>query len=239
MLRLGCRGVASALFHIAIGLLLGLALLGDDVDGKALAVIAVAAFLPDIDTVLAVWFPGAHRAYLHNVFVVLMPAAVLLGLRWTGRMETLKQRWPDAERVLWVAVLVMAVAGVGIDMTDSGVNLFYPMHDQFYHVSGSVQYSTQTGMQHTLFDLEQARMGSTRERYYVSAVDTGPGPEPAGVERILILFGSGTQFLVSMVTFLVVCYRMHCREVRLRYRRSIMDVFPTVPLSYKTDSQRP
>lgn len=225
----------SSLFHVAVGVLLGIAVLGDDADRKAVAVIAFAAFFPDVDTLLPIWFDGAHRAYLHNVFVFLVPATLLLVVRGARVHTRLTRWWPNGERVLWTAVMVLAVAGVGLDMTDSGVNLFYPVHDQFYYVSGTVMYSNQDGFRQTVFDPEKTRLGSTKERYYVSAVDTGPGPDPHGVERILLLFGSGTQLLISLTAFAIAGYRLNRRRF-VRLSPTFRELVPQDALGFDTST---
>lgn len=197
----------SALFHAAIGLFIGLSILGDELDNRAIAVILFAAILPDVDTIFALWFPGAHRAYLHNVFVFLVPAALLVALHWTPVMPWARKQWPAVERVLWTAIIVIAVAGIGLDMFGSGVNLLYPMEDQFYHFSGNVMYSSQEGMTQTLFDVNRARVGSTETVYYASGIDPQPGPDSGSVERTFPVFGNGIQLLLSLTAFVIVIYR--------------------------------
>lgn len=222
----------SALFHGAIGILIGLAILGDALDGRTLAIIAFAALLPDIDALLAFWFPGAHRVYLHNVFVFLVPAALLLAVRRTGSLERLKTRWPDVERVLWTAVIVVAVAGIGLDAVASGVNLFYPVHDQFYQVEGSVVYSSHAGVEQTVMGVDAKRVGTTDEVYYASGVPPVSGTNAGEVWRVP-LFGNTLQLLLSITVFLIVGYRMRHQRDGIQMVR----YFPITPIR-QTAEQR-
>lgn len=216
----------SALFHIAIGLLIGLAVLGDDMDARALAIIAFAALLPDIDALLAFKFSGAHRVYLHNVFVFLVPAALLLAARRAGYMRRVTTRWPDAERVLWTAVVVVAVAGVGLDAVASGANLLYPVHDQFYQVQGTVSYSPQHGFEQTVTDVDRARIGSSAEIYYPNGVELAPGRDPRQMTWRVPLFGNTLQLLLSLTVFGIVGYRLRHRRGGIRMVR----YFPVTPI---------
>lgn len=226
----------STLFHIAVGILIGFALLGDRVDRNVVAVIAFAAALPDLDSFLSLWYPGAHRAYLHNVFVFLVPAAVLFMVSVSRARSVIKEHWEDGIRVLWVAVLVIAVAGVGLDLFGSGVNLFYPVNDQFYHFSGNVMYSNQDGFQQTLFDMESARIGDSKNLYYVTGLDPAPGPDPAGSERVFMFFGNGIQLLLSVTALIAVGYRLRQRRF-FRIDQSFSDLVPRQTLRFGTVSQ--
>jgi membrane-bound metal-dependent hydrolase YbcI (DUF457 family) len=215
----------SALFHAAIGILIGMAMLGDALDTKALAIIAFAGLLPDVDLLLAVWFPGAHRVYLHNIFVVLFPAALLLVGRRTGHMAWLKTRWPDVETVLWTAILVVGVAGIGIDAVATGVNPLYPVHDQFYRVQGQVIYSSDRSVQETVTDIRAERIGSTRDVYYASGVPPVSDGTAQQSWRIP-LFGNTLQLLLSLTVFLIIGYRLQHRRDGLRIAR----YFPVTPI---------
>lgn len=202
----------STLFHVAVGLLIGAAILGDTFDRRALVAVAVAAMLPDLDSFLALWFPGAHRAYLHNVFVFLLPAAALLLLHRSAMMDRARQWWPGVGQVLWTCVIVIAVAGIGLDALGSGVNLFFPVQDQYYHVTGNVMYSSQDGFRQTLLDVDRARIGSSETMYYATAIDTAPGPDPQHAERTVPVFENGLQVLMSLTAFAVVGYRIRRRR---------------------------
>lgn len=215
----------TSLFHVAIGLLIGIAILGDEWDKRALSAITVVVLLPDLDSVLSLWFPGAHRSYLHNVFVFLVPAAALLTLQGFGRLKRFQGRWPNAIKVCWVALLTLAVAGIGLDAVASGVNLFFPVHDQYYQLQGNVMYSSQHGLKQTLTDVERTKLGSTQTVYYASGIDPVPGPEPQRVERTFPIFENTLQLMLSLTVFGIVGYRMQRRKGLQMHR-----FFPVTPV---------
>lgn len=199
----------STLFHAAVGGLLAAALLSDEFDRRALAVVAVAIAIPELDTFLGLWIQGAHRAYLNNVFVVLAAAILVhydLSVRRRSWLRT--NVGPDAGRIAWVGVLVLAVAGIGIDLFYNGVNLFFPVVDQFYSFSGEVLLSDQRGVVQTMVDVEQSARGTTETVHYRTGVDPTAGPDPEDVERVFPLAGSGIQFLLTVTGFAVVGYRL-------------------------------
>lgn len=215
----------SSLFHAALGALIGIAILEEDFDRWALIAILTAAILPDIDSFLAIWFPGAHRVVLHNIFVVAVPALLGYYLFRVRDSSFLERHWGAAgERVFWTAVLVVAAAGIAPDMFRSGVNLFYPMHDQFYRFTGNVLLSTQHGVVQTLFNVSDAAIGTTQELYYSTGVESGKqlaadsggsgGDASTPQDRRFPVFGNGMQLLLSILSFGIVAYQMHRHKSR-------------------------
>jgi hypothetical protein len=128
----------------------------------------------------------------------------------------------------WVAVVVYAFAGIGLDLfTRFGANPFYPLHDQFYAVSGRLQYSTTVGWEQTFVELnlgaesgatsgsggdaggggtrtvEAGQRGSTAEVHVNSGIDPTRGAEPENVERIFPVAQSGWQLLLVLTSAVV------------------------------------
>ncbi len=199
----------STLFHAAIGGLVAAALLHDEFDHRAVAVVALATVIPELDTFLGLWIPGAHRTYTNNVFVPLAFAAVVHYDVSVRPRSSLRERWGTGmPRIAWVGVLVLAVAGIGIDLFYNGVNLFFPVVDQFYSFSGEVLVSNQRGLVQTMIDVQESAKGTTETVHYRTGVDPTAGAEPKNVERIFPLSGSGIQFLLTVTGFCVVAYRL-------------------------------
>jgi hypothetical protein len=199
----------STLFHASVGGLLAAALLGDDFDRRAALVVAAAVVVPELDAFLGLWIPGAHRTYTNNVFLPLALAAfVYYDTAIRGRSLLVERFGADAPRLAWVGIVVLSVAGIGIDLFYNGVNLFFPVVDRFYSFDGSVLLSNQRGLVQTIFDAQEASKGTTRTLHYSTAVDPSPGREPANVERVVPLASSGTQFLLTVTGFAVVAYRL-------------------------------
>lgn len=145
----------STVVHAGFALLLAAALLRDDYDRRALAVLLVVVVVPEADSLLGLVMPGAHRTVGHNV---VFPAVAALALYVDTRVrerswlrERLSDRWVA---VAWVALFVHAFAHVGMDWTHlDGVNAFWPLRDRFFQLDGEAFYSTADGFVQTFVDV--------------------------------------------------------------------------------------
>ena len=191
----------STLVHLAVGGLLAAALLRESAFGpRAVGVVLLATALPDFDSFLSTVVAGAHRSLGHNV---LLPAAALLALVVDTRVREeswLRRRFgATAPGVAWVALAGFAVAGVGLDYVANGVNLLWPVHDQFYTLNGRAGLSNRRGFFQTFVDLapaEPVEPATTETRHYATGVDPSPGEEPADAERVFPLVWAGWQLLL-------------------------------------------
>lgn len=199
--------VPSTIVHVAFAGLLGAALLADEFDWRAaLVVLGVAAF-PDLDAVVGLWIPGGHRAVLHTLVVPTVAGAALLYDTVVRDRSLIRSRWGAyGRRVAWVSLLVLVVAGIGLDLFTNGVNLLYPFHDQFYRLSGKLVVSNQHGVVQTVF--EDVRVGTTDSVHYTTGIDPNRGPDSKTAERTFRLASSGVELLVGATSFLVVAYRV-------------------------------
>jgi membrane-bound metal-dependent hydrolase YbcI (DUF457 family) len=200
----------STLVHLAVGGLVAAGLLGAAFDRRALALCLCAAAVPDVDTFLGLWVRGGHRAILHTF---LFPAAlgVLLFVaerRWNSVSGRYRAR---GVTVAWVALGALTLGGIGPDLFTNGVNALWPVHDQFYRLSGQALFSNQRGFVQTFVELGEGgstALGSTEEIHYRTGVDAAAGPDPENVERIFPLVMSGTQLLLVLSSVLVVGSRL-------------------------------
>lgn len=196
----------STLVHLALGALLAAGLLGEEFDGRALGLVLLATAVPDLDTFIGIWLPGTHRALLHTLLVPLVLAAlVAVDTRVRARPWLAS---PRAVRLAWVGVAAYALAGVGPDLFTNGVNVFYPLYDQFVSLSGRVWLTDQRGLVQTLWEAEQSTRGTTKTVHYSTGVDTAPGPDPADTERIFPLVDSGFQLLIVVSAAVVTAGRL-------------------------------
>jgi len=193
--------VPSTLVHVAVGGLVGAALLGDRFTPKAIAVVLVATAIPDLDTFLAPVIAGGHRSALHTL---LLPALLGAGVYADARLDTsrLRERWgPNAPYVAGVAVVAGVLAG-GIlpDLVTNGVNAFWPLHDQFYRVNGKLHLSTTEGVVQTFVDLspaEPAQPSTTENTRYSTGSDPTPWKDDDGpVERVFPVVSAGWQLML-------------------------------------------
>lgn len=198
----------STLVHMAVGALLGAAMLDEKLDKWALIAIVLAAMLPDLDAFISIFVPGMHRTLFHNLF---FPVILFAPIYWDQKRKHsfLRRHWGQhAKHVMLACFVALTVAGIGLDVVGSGVNLFYPVQDQYYHVTGVLAYDAQRGLQNTLLDFGSAERGSTADIDYGSVKDTR--------SRIPV-FGNGMQLLFSIAAFLIVGYRLkRAGELELR-----------------------
>ncbi len=185
--------------HVAVAGLLATSLLAEHFDGRAALVVMAAAAVPDLDTLVGWWVPGGHRAVLHTL---LFPAA--LGVLLFVGESRLRARWGEyGTRVAWVSLCSLLVAGIGLDFFSNGVNLLYPVHDQFYSVSGEIAISNEEGLVQSLLEAK----GSTETTHYSTGFDLAPGADPAGEERTFPIVRSGRGLLLGVTSIAVVGFR--------------------------------
>jgi len=207
--------VPSTVVHVAFAGLLGTALLADAFDTRAILVVMGSNALLDLDTLIGIVVPGTHRAALHNVWIVLVPAAVLL---WDGaiREESLvRKRWGDAApRVAWVTLAALLFAHVLFDAFFNGVNLFWPLHDRFYDLSGTLLVTDQRGLVQTFVELdagdvaETTARGTTENTHYRTGFDPTREEPATGVERIFPIAATGERFVLTVAGFAAVLVRV-------------------------------
>lgn len=205
----------STVVHVAFAGLLGVALLGDEFDTRAIALVMGCSALLDLDTLIGVVVPGTHRAALHNVWLVLVPAAVLL---WDGaiREESIvRKRWGEsAPRIAWVTLAALLFAHILFDAFFNGVNLFWPLHDRFYDLSGSLLVTDQRGLVQTFVELdpggvaEATARGTTENTHYRTGFDPTRDEPATGVERIFPIAATGERFVLTVAGLTAVLVRI-------------------------------
>ncbi|WP_336133381.1 metal-dependent hydrolase [Natronomonas amylolytica] len=192
------------LVNVAVGVLIGVSLLGAAFDRRSLAVVAVAAALPDFDAVLSLLVHGTTNAALHSAFVPLAAAGLLY---WdTERRE---ESWLRARygwygvRVAWVAVAAYAVAGIGLDLFNiESVAVLYPLSNDYYAIVGKFVLSTQEGVVQTYVEfgnsvLSVRTVGTTESRHIATWVNPTAGTSnPPGAERTVRIVDSAWQLVV-------------------------------------------
>jgi hypothetical protein len=205
----------STVFHVALAGLVAAALLGDAFDARAVAVVTGATAFIDLDVFLGWYVIGTHRAAFHTL---LLPAGAAALVYYDTRVRAdslLLSRWGTyGSRVAWATVAAVTFAGIGPDLTFNGVNLFYPLHDQFYAFDGELYYSTDRGIVQTFVDFEESARGTTRETQFYTGVDPEPGSAGADAggetspERIFPVVANGDQLIVVLTGIVAVAARL-------------------------------
>ncbi|MFC7167785.1 metal-dependent hydrolase [Halospeciosus flavus] len=197
----------SELVHLAFAGYLAAALLGPAFSTRTVAVVLAAAAIPDVDSVLAIWLPGTHRALLHTLLLPLVLGVLLAAdLR---REDSVVRPLFDGHglRVAAVALGALTLGGIAPDLFTNGVNLFYPFHDRFYTLNGDLSLSTTRGVVQTFVEFHEGggrtAGGTTESTFYYTGIDTDRGADPRNAERVFPLVSSGMQLLVVATSALV------------------------------------
>lgn len=196
--------------HAALGVILAAAALGAAFDRRAAVVALLAGAAPDLDALLGLLaVPGGlpvpestHGAVLHTLFIPGIAAAVLyVDARRDRRL--IDRLGPDGVRLAWVAVVVYAVAGIGLDLLNvATANPFWPVRDMFYAFVGGILFTNQEFFVQTYVQFGKhgyavyvGQQGGTAEFFVPSPLNPVRGPN-GNSERIVDIVESGWQLLV-------------------------------------------
>jgi len=172
----------STLVHVAFGAIIVTALLRSSWGWKPVFLLLFVVAAADLDTFSGMFIDGGHRSVGHTLLLPAGAAALLLvdtrlreRLPYLDHESWLARRYgPAGVEVAWVGVAAYLFAAIGLDFVMSGqfggVNLLYPLHDQFYRLDGRAFYSTTDGFVQTFveFTTEQTSDGGTQ-----NTVDAG------------------------------------------------------------------
>ncbi len=193
------------LINIAVGVLIGVALLGAAFNRRSLAIVALAAAVPDADAAVSLLIPGTTNALLHSIFIPLLAAGFIYYDTVVRDDSWLRARWGrDGVRVAWVALAAYAVAGIGLDLfSPEAVAVFYPFSGRYYAIEGRFVLSTQSGVVQTYIEFADGWFvvdspGTTATHHVDSWVN------PAGEERRLRLIETGWQAVIVMTAIAAV-----------------------------------
>ncbi len=195
----------SLVVHYAFVGLLAATVLGAAFDKRSLALSLVVVTVPDIDAFIGLVSSVGHRAATTNLVIPALAGVLIAVDLYAREASAIRQRWGAyGVRVAWFCVVVYAVGHVLMDAITGGANLFWPLHDQFYQVSGRLELSSQRGVVQTFVDLSGSEsgataMGDSSEIQMSTGVDPNPGAEGSSdepVDRVFPIVRSGWQLFV-------------------------------------------
>jgi membrane-bound metal-dependent hydrolase YbcI (DUF457 family) len=202
----------STLVHVALGGLVGAALLTSEFDVRAVVVVVAVTAFPDVDALAGLVLPGAHRSLFHSFLLPAVVCGLLLAdtLRANSLLRT--RYGTRGVRLAWVSLAAMVFGGILPDLFTNGVNAFYPAVDAFYTVDGKLLLSDQRGLVQTFVEVQPLAQAeprpTTRTLHYSTPVDPSPGSEPENVERVAPVFQAGWELMLVLVSGLVVAFRL-------------------------------
>lgn len=211
----------SLIPHAGLAVLLAIGLLGQFYSKKFLVVVLVVLAVPELDTVLGLVIDGAHRTLLHTLVLPGLFAIILAWDSTRGNAWLRKRFGAFGVRLAWVALLVHVLAHVLLDWTHlEGINLLWPLHDQFFKLEGELYLSSSDGLVQTFVEIspdpETGRQsidagggGSRTETQVANPVQPGLNSEPDPVDRRFLLVNQGWQlYLVLTGLFAVVAKKL-------------------------------
>ncbi len=210
----------SSVVHVAFAFLLAVGLLGRFYDRRALAVVFAIVLFPELDTALGWFMAGAHRTVLHTM---VFPAVAAVALYWDSTRDGswIRDRWgARGVRIAWVGLFVHTFAHVALDWAHlEGINVLWPLHDQFFNLDGEFAFSTTEGFVQTFVDISEdpetgqgvidAGQGGTRaETHVANPAQPSADPDPGPVDRRFPIAVRGWQlYLVFTGAFAILAKR--------------------------------
>ncbi|MEF8821060.1 MAG: metal-dependent hydrolase [Halovenus sp.] len=214
--------MTSTIVHIAFALLIAAALLGAAFDWRSVLIVVIVTALPDLDSFIALYTVAGHRTVLHNVWLGIVPAIALWADLTIREQSIVRRRWgPWGIRVAWVSIGCYLFAHVGLDLVDGVANLFWPVHDQFYRLTGSIELSSQRGIVQTFVDGDGFLLfepeGTTRELDITTGVDPAPTDDGSTPDRTFPVIGAGWELVVVVTGVLVTAARFQLSEEKEKF----------------------
>lgn len=197
----------STVVHLALAGVIAGALLGDAFDRRSLLVVFAVVSVPDLDSFASLVSTVGHRAALHNVFVPLLAGIALYADLRRGERSVVRRCWgARGVRTAWVSLLCFVIVAIGLDLVAGAANPFWPIHDQYYHVDGKIELSSQNGLVQTVVDWgsdestgQSQGIGTTDDLHLGTGIDPTEGREPENVDRVFPIVRSGWQLAVLLI----------------------------------------
>jgi membrane-bound metal-dependent hydrolase YbcI (DUF457 family) len=201
----------TSVVHAAVGFLLAVGLLGNYYDRRALAVVLAVVLFPELDSALGIVMDGAHRTVFHTLLTSVIAAGVVY---WETNRDNsrVRGRWGAyGVRVAWVAVFIHTFAHLGLDWAHlSGINIVWPLVDQFVTLEGELYLSSTEGVVQTFVDIaidpetgqqtvDAGQGGTTANTHVSTPVQPSKDPQPGPVDRRFPLAVGGWQLYFVVV----------------------------------------
>jgi inner membrane protein len=199
--------MVSTVIHVSVALIIGCALLPSrNFSYKSLGIVGLSVALLDADAFLFFIADGLHRTVFHNIVF----PTIILFLILTDTLYRENSFLSDYIRkdvlvplsvVCYIAVLC---AGIGLDYSDNGANLLWPLHDQFYSLSDKFVISSESGIVQTFINSPSKIVAENPERTVGTTSFTTPASQASEssnpIEFGIVYSGWG---LIMIITSLI------------------------------------
>lgn len=214
--------MVSTVVHVSVAVLICCALLPDDVFSlKSLMIAVTPVALLDVDAFFFIISEGLHRALFHNILIPTIVIALII-YDTVVRESSYISRFVDPRYASSIAIasyVSIIFAGIGLDFSDTGVNIFWPLYDQFYTLEGKLIISSDDGLVQTFIEepfkdvFEKTNNTKTTDNFvYRTPANPNPGSsEPA--ERIFPIAYKGWRLVLIGLSIVVVPIKILIIEI--------------------------
>lgn len=203
--------MSSTVVHISFAIIIACSIIPiDKFSYKSLLLVVVPVAMLDLDALVFFIQEGLHRALLHNLII---PTIILFLILYDTiiRKESYIKNYYDEETVIIVSIasyIAVVFAGIGIDFAANGVNLFWPIHDQFYTLEGQFVISSEEGIIQTFTDtfFESVNQGNAKTTdNHVYSTPVNPAPNQPNESSPLILHIAYTGYQIVIIITSIIC----------------------------------
>lgn len=198
----------STVVHVSFALIIACALIPNNrFTIKSLLIVALPVMFLDSDAFFYIVEEGLHRALFHNIIIPSVIVAILLydiSIRdesYIGR----KFNSSHAMSLIITSYTAVVIAGLGLDFADTGVNLFWPIHDQFYTLEGKFILSSENGIVQTFSEFGTEK-DTTDSVVYNTPINPSSSGENSGTYpiaykawQLILIITSGILVSIKMV----------------------------------------
>lgn len=156
----------STVIHLSLAFIIACTLIPNNMfTVKSLLIVSAPVIFLDIDAFFYVVEEGLHRTLFHNVVLPTVIVLIFFYDIFIRDESYTKKRFDKTTATILIATSYTAVviAGLGLDFADTGVNLFWPIHDQFYTLEGKFVLSSEKGIVETFSEFGDEESASTTD----------------------------------------------------------------------------
>lgn len=156
----------STVIHLSLAFIIACVLIPNDrFTVRSLLVVSIPVIFLDTDAFFYVVEEGLHRALFHNIIIPTVIVLIFFYDMFIRDESYIGERFNNTTATILIATSYTAVviAGLSLDFADTGINLFWPIHDQFYTLEGKFVLSSEDGIVQTFSEFSSGESASTTD----------------------------------------------------------------------------